>query len=54
MNALSPAVEARRRRTFGIISHPDAGNSPLTEALARRAGGSSHRRRRGACSLPVC
>ncbi|MGJ9411760.1 peptide chain release factor 3 [Aeromicrobium sp. CF4.19] len=26
--------EARRRRTFAIISHPDAGKSTLTEALA--------------------
>lgn len=37
MNALSPAVEARRRRTFAIISHPDAGKSTLTEALALHA-----------------
>ena len=31
--------EARRRRTFAVISHPDAGKSTLTEALAllRRA-----------------
>ena len=26
--------EARRRRTFAVISHPDAGKSTLTEALA--------------------
>lgn len=37
MNALSPAVEARRRRTFAIISHPDAGKSTLTEALVLHA-----------------
>jgi len=37
VNALSPAVEARRRRTFAIISHPDAGKSTLTEALALHA-----------------
>jgi peptide chain release factor 3 len=28
------AVEAERRRTFAVISHPDAGKSTLTEALA--------------------
>ncbi|NMH78101.1 peptide chain release factor 3 [Pseudonocardia xinjiangensis] len=28
------AVEAGRRRTFAVISHPDAGKSTLTEALA--------------------
>ncbi|MFY7064553.1 peptide chain release factor 3 [Nocardiopsis changdeensis] len=28
------AEEARRRRTFAVISHPDAGKSTLTEALA--------------------
>ncbi|MEZ5267811.1 MAG: peptide chain release factor 3 [Microthrixaceae bacterium] len=40
-----PAVEAARRRTFGIISHPDAGKTTLTEklllyggALGREAG----------------
>jgi peptide chain release factor 3 len=27
-------AEARRRRTFAVISHPDAGKSTLTEALA--------------------
>jgi peptide chain release factor 3 len=30
-------AEARRRRTFAIISHPDAGKSTLTEALALHA-----------------
>jgi peptide chain release factor 3 len=30
--------EASRRRTFAIISHPDAGKSTLTEALALHAG----------------
>ncbi len=40
-----PAVEAARRRTFAIISHPDAGKTTLTEklllyggALGREAG----------------
>ena len=28
------ATEAARRRTFAVISHPDAGKSTLTEALA--------------------
>ena len=33
-----PAVaEAARRRTFAVISHPDAGKSTLTEALALHA-----------------
>jgi peptide chain release factor 3 len=30
-------VEASRRRTFAVISHPDAGKSTLTEALALHA-----------------
>src|SRR4051812_49915075 len=29
--------EASRRRTFAVISHPDAGKSTLTEALALHA-----------------
>jgi peptide chain release factor 3 len=29
----SPPVEAARRRTFAIISHPDAGKTTLTENL---------------------
>jgi peptide chain release factor 3 len=29
----SPASEAARRRTFAIISHPDAGKTTLTENL---------------------
>ncbi|MFT3715887.1 MAG: peptide chain release factor 3 [Gordonia sp. (in: high G+C Gram-positive bacteria)] len=36
----SPAViarEVKRRRTFAIISHPDAGKSTMTEALALHA-----------------
>ncbi|HLS32199.1 MAG TPA: GTP-binding protein, partial [Brevibacterium sp.] len=28
------AHEAAKRRTFAVISHPDAGKSTLTEALA--------------------
>ncbi len=31
------AVEAAKRRTFAVISHPDAGKSTLTEALALHA-----------------
>jgi peptide chain release factor 3 len=31
------ATEATRRRTFAVISHPDAGKSTLTEALALHA-----------------
>ncbi|WP_072689526.1 peptide chain release factor 3 [Rhodococcus marinonascens] len=33
----SVRAEARRRRTFAVISHPDAGKSTLTEALALHA-----------------
>jgi peptide chain release factor 3 len=33
----SLAKEASRRRTFAVISHPDAGKSTLTEALALHA-----------------
>ncbi|MBX3509980.1 MAG: peptide chain release factor 3 [Hyphomonadaceae bacterium] len=36
-----PASEAARRRTFAIISHPDAGKTTLTEALLL-AGGAIH------------
>ena len=35
--ALRLAAEALRRRTFAVISHPDAGKSTLTEALALHA-----------------
>src|ERR1700752_667300 len=31
------SVKAGRRRTFAVISHPDAGKSTLTEALALHA-----------------
>ena len=31
--------EAARRRTFGIISHPDAGKTTLTEKLLLYFGG---------------
>ena len=34
----SPAAEAARRRTFAIISHPDAGKTTLTENLLLTAG----------------
>ena len=44
-SSLSPEKEAQRRRTFAIISHPDAGKTTLTEklllyvgALGREAG----------------
>ena len=33
-----PASEAARRRTFAIISHPDAGKTTLTESLLLGAG----------------
>jgi peptide chain release factor 3 len=32
-----PSDQAKRRRTFAVISHPDAGKSTLTEALALHA-----------------
>ena len=34
----SPTVEAARRRTFAIISHPDAGKTTLTENLLLAGG----------------
>ena len=34
--------EAARRRTFAVISHPDAGKSTLTEALALHASAINH------------
>jgi peptide chain release factor 3 len=37
----APATEAARRRTFAIISHPDAGKTTLTESLLL-AGGAIH------------
>ncbi len=37
----TPASEAQRRRTFAIISHPDAGKTTLTESLLL-AGGAIH------------
>lgn len=36
-HATELVTEARRRRTFAVISHPDAGKSTLTEALALHA-----------------
>ncbi|MEO7026506.1 MAG: peptide chain release factor 3 [Caulobacteraceae bacterium] len=38
MPASSPAEEAARRRTFAIISHPDAGKTTLTETLLLAGG----------------
>ncbi len=35
---LSPEAEAARRRTFAIISHPDAGKTTLTENLLLAGG----------------
>ncbi len=35
--AEAPELQAARRRTFAVISHPDAGKSTLTEALALHA-----------------
>ena len=37
MSDSTAADEAARRRTFAVISHPDAGKSTLTEALALHA-----------------
>ena len=37
VSALEILAEARRRRTFAVISHPDAGKSTLTEALLLHA-----------------
>nr|WP_042187974.1 peptide chain release factor 3 [Kibdelosporangium sp. MJ126-NF4]CTQ91281.1 Peptide chain release factor 3 [Kibdelosporangium sp. MJ126-NF4] len=36
-NLAEVVTQARRRRTFAVISHPDAGKSTLTEALALHA-----------------
>src|SRR5579875_3563258 len=37
-SSASPALEAARRRTFAIISHPDAGKTTLTEHLLLAGG----------------
>ena len=38
MPSLSIVEETRRRRTFAIISHPDAGKTTLTEKLLLFSG----------------
>ena len=38
LNTVSYAPETRRRRTFAIISHPDAGKTTLTEKLLLEGG----------------
>ncbi|MDE2515924.1 MAG: peptide chain release factor 3 [Rhodospirillales bacterium] len=38
MTSSDPAAEIARRRTFAIISHPDAGKTTLTERLLRQGG----------------
>ena len=38
MSTTAPAAEAARRRTFAIISHPDAGKPTLTENLLWTGG----------------
>ncbi|HIV58668.1 MAG TPA: peptide chain release factor 3 [Candidatus Stackebrandtia faecavium] len=37
MSRTAVSAEAQRRRTFAVISHPDAGKSTITEALALHA-----------------
>jgi peptide chain release factor 3 len=43
----SPAAEASRRRTFAIISHPDAGKTTLTEKFLLYGGALTAWRRSG-------
>ncbi|HVE52809.1 MAG TPA: GTP-binding protein, partial [Ramlibacter sp.] len=38
LSASPLAAETRRRRTFAIISHPDAGKTTLTEKFLLYAG----------------
>ena len=37
-SAATPAAQAARRRSFAIISHPDAGKTTLTEQLLLLGG----------------
>ncbi|MDB4628608.1 GTP-binding protein [Akkermansiaceae bacterium] len=43
---LAAAREIARRRTFAIISHPDAGKTTLTEKLLLYGGGNWFSRQR--------
>jgi peptide subunit release factor RF-3 len=43
MSQISQRGEIERRRSFGIISHPDAGKTTLTEKLLLFGGASAGR-----------
>jgi peptide chain release factor 3 len=45
--------EVARRRTFAIISHPDAGKTTLTEKLLLFGGARSRPRANGATPVPT-
>ena len=44
---IEPTLQAQRRRTFAIISHPDAGKTTLTEKFLLYGGALDRGRRRG-------